>query len=130
MKAKMQNKQVESSRKLDWLLWLLIVSIFGSGLTANTFYWPDISSYIKLAIWIVLVLAMLGLALLTQKGKAALEFAKTARMELKKVFWPTRQETVQTTLLVIVVVVVVALFLWGADTFFMWAVSFLTGQRG
>lgn len=66
----------------------------------------------------------------THKGQRIWAFAREARMELRKVIWPTRPETVRTTLVVVAVVIVVALFLWGLDAFLLWAAGFLTGQRG
>ena len=51
-------------------------------------------------------------------------------VELRKVVWPTRQETIQTTLIVVAMVVVAALILWGLDKVFFWLVAWLTGQRG
>jgi preprotein translocase subunit SecE len=56
-----------------------------------------------------------AIAVTTELGRAGLEFAKEARVELRKVVWPTRKETVQVTLTVIVMVIVVALFLWLVD---------------
>jgi preprotein translocase subunit SecE len=46
------------------------------------------------------------------------------------VVWPTRQETIQTTLVIGAVVVVLALVLWFIDGILVWAVGWLTGQRG
>ena len=66
----------------------------------------------------------------TSKGLQLWSFIKGARIELRKVVWPTRQETIQTTLVVVAMVVVAALILWGIDTLFFWLVGWLTGQRG
>ena len=55
------------------------------------------------------------LAVQTAKGSAFLSLCLEARAEIRKVVWPTRQETTQTTLIVLVVVLVVALLLWLLD---------------
>ncbi len=52
---------------------------------------------------------------------------KGARTEIRKVVWPTRQETVQTTMIVVVFVVLVVLLLWGLDSFLGWLVSLAIG---
>ena len=52
---------------------------------------------------------------------------KEARVELRKVVWPTRVETGQTTAIVIVVVLVVALILWALDSLFAWIIASLIG---
>jgi len=49
---------------------------------------------------------------------------------VRKVVWPTRQETVQTTLVVMVVVIIIAIFLWILDMALGGIVSWVMGQRG
>ena len=49
------------------------------------------------------------------------------RSEIRKVVWPTRQETTQTTLIVVAVVLVMALLLWGLDSLLGWLVSMIVG---
>ena len=61
------------------------------------------------------------------KGQAFFALAKEARAEIRKVVWPTRQETTQTTLIVVAVVLVMALLLWGLDTLLGWLVSMIVG---
>ena len=53
--------------------------------------------------------------------------AKAARVEIRKVVWPTRQETTQTTLIVLGVVLLMALILWGLDSLLGWIVSSVIG---
>ena len=71
-----------------------------------------------------------ALALQTQKGVEAKDFFVGSRIEVRKVVWPTRQETVQTTLLVIAMVILVALLLWGIDSVLSWLVGGVLGTRG
>lgn len=80
--------------------------------------------------WIALVLVALAVAYFTTQGQQAWHFAKEARNELRKVVWPTRPETVQTTLIVIALVILLSLIIWGLDTVLLWAIAFLTGHRG
>ena len=65
-------------------------------------------------------------AAMTGKGKTFLGFAKESRLEVRKVVWPTRQETVQTTLIILAVSTIVGLVLWGLDGVFVRVVSFIT----
>ncbi len=55
------------------------------------------------------------IALQSAQGRAAWEFSKGARTELRKVVWPSRKETFQATVAVIAIVILVALFLWIVD---------------
>ena len=52
-----------------------------------------------------------------------------ARTEVRKVIWPTRQETLHTTLIVAAVTAVMSLILWGLDGILVRLVSFITGLR-
>jgi preprotein translocase subunit SecE len=61
------------------------------------------------------------------KGRDVLEPGQGSRTEIRKVVWPTRQETVQTTMIVVAFVLLVALILWGLDSFLGWLVSLVIG---
>jgi preprotein translocase subunit SecE len=76
---------------------------------------------------LVIVVAAAALALTTETGRNAWAFMQEARGELRRVIWPTRQETIQTTLAVFAMVVVIGIFLWLLDMLLLWAVRSLTG---
>jgi preprotein translocase subunit SecE len=57
-----------------------------------------------------------------------LGFITGAQNEVRRVVWPTRQETVQTTLAVVLMVFLVGIFLWLLDMILLWAIQLLTGQ--
>jgi preprotein translocase subunit SecE len=71
-----------------------------------------------------------AIALQTAQGRRLWEFAGDARTEVRKVVWPTRQETVQTTLVVIVMVLILGIILWLFDMMLMGILRLLTGQGG
>ena len=71
-----------------------------------------------------------AVALQTQPGRNLWQFAGDARTEVRKVVWPTRQETLQTTLVVIVMVLILGIILWLFDMVLMSILRFLTGQGG
>ena len=64
------------------------------------------------------------------KGDAFNRLRKEAWVEVRKVVWPTRQETLQTTLIVMAVVVVVALILWAVDGLLGMGISWVIGAKG
>ena len=64
----------------------------------------------------------------TEIGGGAVAFTRGAVVEVRKVVWPTRKETVQTTLMVMAMVVLVGIILWVFDWFLAWGVQLLTGQ--
>jgi len=71
--------------------------------------------------------AAVAIALKTEPGAETLEFIRGARSELRKVVWPTRAETTQTTLIVIAMVVIMGLLLWLFDILLLWLVRLVTG---
>lgn len=113
--------------RLKWLLWIVLLA---AGLVVNDIIADQVAGAIRAAGGIVLAAILIALALTTAKGQRAWRFAKGARMELRKVVWPTRRETGQTTIIVMIMVIVTAIFLWGLDTLLIELISLLTGQRG
>jgi preprotein translocase subunit SecE len=66
----------------------------------------------------------------SQYGTDLRQFMIDARVELRKIVWPGRQETGMTTLVVFVFVLAAGLFFWGLDLVLAWATRALTGQGG
>lgn len=102
---------------LDKIKWAVIVAVVAASIVANNLY-SHYSVTLRLIAFVVLALVLVAFALTTQKGKSIWGFMKDSRNELRKVVWPTRQETTQTTLIIAVVVVILALVLWGVDSLF------------
>ena len=122
-------KQEPKIKGVNIILWMVVLALIVGGVWANYRY-QMIDTSVRIIAWVVLVVVCLGVAALTSQGKLALGFAKASRGELRKVVWPTRQETVRMTMVVIALVIVLSLIIWGLDSFLFWAVGLLTGQRG
>lgn len=99
---------------MDTLKWVVVFVLLAAAVVGNSLY-GEMSVVIRVAGVVALVAAALGVAAMTAKGKATIMFARESRMEVRKVVWPTRQETLQTTFIVLAVTVVMALILWGID---------------
>jgi preprotein translocase subunit SecE len=112
---------------LDLVKWLGVLVLLALMVAANYIY--EFSAVEKAASIVVLVGLAAFIAAKTSKGAAFIEFAKEARTEVRKVVWPTRQETMQTTIIVMVATLIVALALWGLDSILLSLVSFTTGLR-
>ena len=82
-----------------------------------------------LAVGAGLVVAALLLAF-SHYGSEFRAFVASARVELRKIIWPSRQETGMTTLIVFVFVAIAGFFFWGLDLLLAWATRALTGQGG
>ena len=94
------------------------------------YYYADQSLLLRVVGLLVAVVVAGAIAYQTEKGRFVAGFFKDAQIEIRKVVWPTREETVQTTLVVLLVVVVVAIGLWLLDMFLGWAVHALTAAGG
>ncbi len=80
---------------------------------------------------LVFIFSLVSVMMLTTHlGRSVWGFALESRHEVRKVVWPTREETIRTTLLVFAMVFLVGLILWVLDMFLFWGVRFLTGQGG
>jgi preprotein translocase subunit SecE len=122
----MNPKAEAQDSRFDLLKWLVVVVLVVVGVVGNQYYSAQPILYRVLALLaIAAVAAYVGLQ--TGKGKAFFVLAKEARAEIRKVVWPTRQETMQTTLIVVAVVLVMALLLWGLDSLLGWLVSLIVG---
>jgi preprotein translocase subunit SecE len=112
--------------KLDGLKWLVVVLLVAVGVVGNSLYSEESLLYRVLALLALAVVAGF-VALQTAKGKAFFTLFKEAKNEIRRVVWPTRQETLQTTGMVVVVVLLIGLFLWGLDSLLAWIVSSVIG---
>jgi preprotein translocase subunit SecE len=116
----------EAKHTLDWLKWLLVVGLAGAGIYLNMEY-ALASLLVRALVGIALAGVCAAIALQTAAGRSVWELAKEARIEIRRVVWPTRQETVQTTMIVVAVVIIVAIILWGLDSLLSWIVSSVIG---
>lgn len=111
----------------DKLKWLVSALLLAGAIWAFYFF----SDQAILPVRVIGLLAAIGvitaILLQTAQGRNAWAFIQDSQVELRKVVWPTRKETVQTTLIVVVMVILIAIFLWGLDSLFVWAVKMLTG---
>jgi len=110
--------------KLGFALLLLIAGIAG-------FYYLRESAMVLRVISVLsgIVLAVV-VVWFTSPGKQFYAFARESSYETRKVVWPSRKETLQTTGIVFAFVLVMAIFLWMVDAGLLLAVRYLMGQEG
>jgi preprotein translocase subunit SecE len=123
------KSESQDETKLDWLKWTAALTLLLAGLVLNHYY-IELSMPIRMFGWVLVLAASGFVASKTQKGRWIVEFIRDSRVELRKVVWPTREETTQTTLVVAAMVVFLAIVLWGVDSVLIWVIGWLTGQRG
>jgi preprotein translocase subunit SecE len=125
----MNAKLEAQDSRMDTLKLAVVVALLLAGV-AGFYYFADQMLLLRVLGLLAVVGVALAVGLQTVKGRALAGFVSDARNEVRKVVWPTRAETVQTSLAVFAVVIVVGIMLWLFDMFLLWAVRFLTGQGG
>lgn len=106
---------------------LIVAALIGvAGLVA--FYWFGDQSLLARVIGLLVVAALVAFIIYqTALGKRTVAFFRDARTEVRKVVWPSRAETTQTTLTVMVIVIIVGIFLWLFDSVLASLFRMLTG---
>ncbi len=122
MSAKLETSQ----DRFDVLKWvtalLLLASVIGA-----FYYYSDQSLLLRVIALLVVSGISAAILLQTVKGRASWEFMLEARTEVRKVVWPTRKETVQTTSIVIAMVALMAIILWLLDMLLAWGIRLFIG---
>jgi len=113
----------------DSIKWMTVVLLMGGAIGAF-YYYGDESLLLRVIGLLVVAGACIAVAVQTEKGRIAWELIRDSHTEVRKVVWPTRKETFQTTLIVIAMVSVVAIVLWMLDGLLGWAVRALLRQGG
>jgi preprotein translocase subunit SecE len=123
----MSAKSEETGSGLDTVKLLVVAALLVAGVFG--FYsFADQPLWVRLGGLLLVVGAAVFVALQTAVGRTVFQFAVDSRAEVRKVVWPTRQETLQTLLIITIAVLLTALFLWLVDSVLFFIVRYLTGQ--
>ena len=112
--------------RLDSLKWLLVVVLSAAGVVGNS-YFSEVAVLYRALAMVAIAAVSLFVAANTEKGAALWGVLREAYTEARRVVWPSRQETTQTTLVVLAVVLLMAVVLWLLDTLLGWAASSIIG---
>lgn len=123
----MDTKAENQSTFLDTAKLLLAALILIAGLAAYYLY-PNVSVLLRAIGVLVAVLGAGFVALQSAQGQGLWRFVQGSRVELRKVVWPTREETIQTTIAVFVFAVIMGVFFWLLDLLLLYITTWLTGQ--
>ena len=123
----MNIKAEANDTRFDLVKWFVVAALVVVAVVGNQYYSAEPILYRVLAVLAVGAVAAF-VAFQTSKGRSFAVLLKEARGEIRKVVWPTRAETTQTTLAVILMVILVGIFLWLLDMVLLWAIQILTGQ--
>ena len=120
----MVEKNIESKSNNTYLIVSIIVLISGMILF---YYFSDVRLFYRVLAMISVVVLSGFIGYQSDFGKLVYSYISDSKVEIKKVTWPTKQETTQTTLGVIVVVIIFGILLWLFDMLLGWAIGTLYG---
>ncbi len=122
----MSTKEELQSSPLNAVKLILAVVLVVAGIVA--YYWfTDQAIVVRVLMLLAGAVCGVAVAYSAEQGKTLVGFFKEARTELRRVYWPTRKETLQMSLLVYVVVIIAMIFLLLLDMLLLWGLSFITG---
>ena len=122
---------VSSGSPLDVVLWIIALVLFVGSLMVNQSlpaYWEPASNiWVRIGVILTCIIGALGLLYATHQGKGFVRLLKDSRIELRRVTWPTKNETVTASWQVLAVVIVAAITMWCFDSLISWLMKFIIG---
>jgi preprotein translocase subunit SecE len=115
------SKTEQSSSAIDTFKLMLAVLVLIAGVV-GFYYFEEESHLLRVLGMLAVAVVAFFIAASSDPGRRGLGFVRDARVEVRKVVWPTRQETVQTTIAVLFMVVLVAIMLWLFDMLLGWGI--------
>ena len=118
----MVTKTEQPSSAIDTFKLMTAVLVLIAGVV-GFYYFEEESQLLRVLGMLAVAVVAFFIAASSEPGRRGLGFVKDARVEVRKVVWPTRQETLQTTIAVLFMVILVAIMLWLFDMFLGWGIS-------
>ncbi|NWK75088.1 preprotein translocase subunit SecE [Acinetobacter cumulans] len=122
---------VKSGSPIDVILWVIALILLVGAMMVSQYlpaYWaPANDVWVRVGVILACIVVALGLLYATHQGKGFVRLLKDSRIELRRVTWPTKQETVTTSWQVLAVVVIASILLWCFDYILGWLMKFIIG---
>ena len=124
-----QPVETKAAAPLDTLLLALAVAALVGGIVAFYALVGQVNVTVRVLMVLGGLVAAAALAYQTAAGKNMWGYVRGSQVELRKTTWPTRQESLQATLMIAAVVLLFALMVWGLDSVLLYGVKLVT-ERG
>ena len=124
------NTQTETATSVVDIVKQVFCVVFVVAGVSGFYYFSEIQLLYRVLGLLIVALVVLGILITTSVGRTVWGFMLESRQEVRKVVWPTRDETMRTTLLVFAMVFVVGLLLGVLDKILFEGIRLLTGQGG
>ena len=112
---------------LDTIKLLVSAAALIGGLYGYYYYETEFAQWIRVLMVLGGTVAGIGIAMATAKGRELWQFIQGSRVEIRKVVWPTKQETTQTAIAVFIFTLIMMLFFWALDSGLFWINQKLLG---
>ena len=122
-----ETEQTSGGMNSVKLMLAILAIIAGIG---GFYYFGEESLLVRVIGLLVALGVAVTLVMMTDMGQSFWQFVQGSQVELRKIVWPTRKETMQTTLIVGVMVLFVGVLLWMFDGLLLWGIGMVTGQGG
>jgi preprotein translocase subunit SecE len=122
------NTQTEASTNIFDVVKQVFSVVFVIAGIAAFYHFSDVKLIYRVLGLLAVSGGVVAMLATTALGHTITTFIADSKIEVRKIVWPTRDETTRTTLLVFAMVSIVSLVLWLLDTFLFWGVRLLTGQ--
>ncbi len=123
------TQDTSQSGILDTIKLLIAAGLLVGGLYGY-YYFLEVALPLRVLMVLGGLAAGVTAAMTSMQGQRLWAFIQGARIEIRKVVWPTKQETTQTAISVFVFTLIMALFFWGLDSFLLWLTRTLVGSTG
>lgn len=110
-------------------LWAVTAAIVGAVSFFNVQFADQYNAIVRLLVVVAAVVLALGSFVLTNQGRAFLRFTRESLLELRKIYWPTRKEALNTSLVVVAVSVITSFAFWFLDSIIHTVVELITTWR-
>ena len=121
------TQETSESGFLDIIKLLLAAGVLVGGLYSY-YYFLEVSLPLRVLMVLGGTAAGITVGMTSTQGQRLWAFIQGARIEIRKVVWPTKQETTQTSIAVFIFTLIMALFFWGLDSFLLWLTRTLVGS--
>jgi preprotein translocase subunit SecE len=123
------TQETSESGFLDIIKLLIAAGVLVGGLYGY-YYYLEWSLPLRVLLVLGGLAAGVTIAMTSTQGNRLWAFIQGSRVEIRKVIWPTKQETTQTAIAVFVFTLILAMFFWGLDSFLLWLTRTLVGSTG
>jgi len=123
------SAQTETSQSgvLDIIKLAIAAAALVGGLYAYYYYEAEIAQAVRVLMVLGGTIAGIGIAMTSAQGQRLWHFIQGSRVEIRKVVWPTKQETTQTAIAVFIFTLIMMLFFWALDSGLLWLTQRLVG---